>query len=69
MGLVIERRTTVRYLLYSLKKHQFDIVIYEEWQVQEWKNRSIEGNYTGTWHMKHFVSKFHLMREPVYVHL
>jgi hypothetical protein len=69
MGLVVERRPTVRYLLYSLKKHQFDIVISEEWQVQERKNRSTEGNYTGTWHMQHFVSKSRFMREPVYIHM
>jgi len=60
MVLVVKRRPAVRYLLYGQKKHQFDIVISEEWQVQEWKNRSTEGNYTGTWHMQHFVSKFHL---------
>jgi len=69
MGLVAERRPIALYLLCSLKKLQFDIVISEEWQVQKWKKRSTEGNYTGTWHMKHFVSKFHFIREPVYVHV
>jgi len=69
MGVIIECRPAVRYLLYSLKKLQFDIVISGEWQVQEWKNRSTEGNYTGTWHMKHFVSKFHFIREPFSVYM
>lgn len=69
MGLVIERRLTFHYLLCCLKKHQFDIFISAEWQVQECKNRSTEGNYTGKLNMEHFVSKFHFMREPLYVNL
>jgi hypothetical protein len=69
MRLVVERRPTFYYLLYSLKKQSFDMVISEEWQVQERKNRNTEGNYNGTSNIKHFVSKLYFMKGPLHVNL